>query len=1675
MGLHCQILKSGNCLDLFATNILLNVYVKAELLSQAETLFDEMPERNTISFVTLIQGYVHSLRFVEAVGLFARLHREGHELNPFVFTSILKVLVSMECAEMCWNLHACIYKLGHESNAFVGTALIDAYSVSGCVDCASRVFDGIRYKDMVAWTGMIACYAENDLFKEALEVFSRMRLVGFKPNNFTFAGVFKACIGLEAFDVAKGVHGCVLKTCYEHDIYVGVGLLELYTICGNIEDAQQVFEEIPKEDVIPWSFMISRFAQSGRSEEAVNLFSQMRQAFVVPNQFTFASAIQACSSMGDLYLGKQMHCLVLKVGLDINVFVSNALMDVYAKCGRTEESMELFDKSINRNDVSWNTMIVGYVHNRDVEKALNFFVEMLENQVPATEVTYSSILSASASLAALELGTQIHSLSVKTIYDKNTIVGNALIDMYAKCGRIRDAQLVFEMMNEQDEVSWNAMISGYSMHGLSMEALKIFQMMQDRGYKPNSLTFVGVLSACSNSGLLVEGQAYFTSMFQDYGIEPCIEHYSCMVWLLGRSGHLYKALKLIEEIPFEPSVTVWRALLGACAIHNNVELGRLSAQRILEMEPHDEATHVLLSNIYATARRWENVTCIRQSMKKRGMKKEPGLSRIENQGRVHFFCAGDTSHPDMKVMNGILEWLNMRTRKDGFVPNCNAVLLDVENKEKERLLWLHSERLALAFAIFRTSAGSQIRIIKNLRICVDCHAAMKLISKILQRVMEGCRFNPLYEILCDYWFHNTWKDFACDNNLKVGDVCVFELIDHKETSLKSVYFPSRCQFFCVTTSSEIHLSGAVGVMASSQQKGKSPHFFKIILHDTLRNGKLMIPTKFVRKYGNGMSSPIFLNVPTGAIWKVELTKSDGKVWLDSGWQQFSNHYSLEFGHFLVFRYEGNSNFHVLIFDKSTSEIEYSRTSSKYGLYEEFLQQNIEESEDDDSSRRKMRGKSGFPCPWPQKMVRSTNSTIKTKSGLKSEFQVPKVRHSLHPAKKGDKSRQLTADRKVKALERARGAFKSENPFFLVVMQPSYVDQGKRYALVLPTKFVRKHLMQEHSHGILCNSNGKTWTVSFYRRGSGKKLFVSMQTGWGTFVQDNNIQVGDVCAFELINCIEVSFKVAIYKGQNANFHESYAKTDVCPAVKKSAGASYVHVGHMRSLSSHKKAKAFQIACAFRSANPSFVVVLQPSSITSKLSVPAYFARKYFTKNQNEVILVLSNGKSWPVKYHQERVSERPNGKLSTGWREFVLDNNLEVGDVCLFELTEGTITSLKVTIYKNQVELQESSVIKIEIDCASDKGDMSSLQNQHPTEEFLVPKVKENASGEILDDISVSQRKQEEKPAYPCAALEEASEIYRTLQNTKATHDPNQCDVSGCRKNKEKSHLPCPQPSKKLRPDSPDQTGTNLKSKVLPSHISHDDLNSTTIKIQNLEKVEKSRSSTGQSDATEVVGGSVSTEVLSFVQQLTATERANALQRASAFKSIGNPVFMVVMKPSFLYPGYHLSIPLNFVRKVFTMQKGNLTLCDCTGKTWPAEYYRTAENKNPTAQIRSGWQAFARDNHLDVGDVCVFELIKYPEILMKVVIYPVVESASANGSIADLVKTRSLVSDTEPNSRQSRCPSSSREFKDPKMEENENFQSCKMMGTNPSGSIQAKGIKLEKQKKCMNFKSLTKET
>lgn len=756
-AVHCHSLKHGGCLDLFCLNILLNMYAKFDIVDDACLLFAEMPERNMVSFVTLIQAYAKCGKLIEAVQLFHRLHREGHQLNQFVFTTVLKLFVVMELPELGRHVHACICRLGHESNAYVGAALLDTYSLCGYVDEARKVFDGIVEKDIVAWTGMISCYADNDCAEDALQLFSRMTISGLRPNNITLTSLIKASVSLSSLTLGKSIHGCSIKTCYELDPYVGGSLLDVYAKYGDIKDARAIFEAVPQIDVILWSFMIARYAQIDQNEEALAIFMRMMRVPVEPNEYSFSSVLQACANSRGLDMGRQVHGRVVKIGLDTEIFVANPLINLYAKCGNMDASMVIFSDLSNSNDVSWNTLIVGYMQLGFGEEALKLFSQMHVAQVPKSQVTYSSALQACVSIAAIEQARQVHSLIAKTTLSDDAVVSNSLIDTYAKCGSIKDAHKVFDVMKECDLISWNALICGYALHGLGTNALGLFKKMRDNKVEPNGVTFVGVLSACSNVGLVDQGLSYFNSMAEDYGIVPSMEHYTCMASLLGRSGRLNEAKEFIDRMTVKPSVMVWRALLGGCLIHKNIELGNLCAERILEMEPQDETTYVLMSNLYAAGKSWDHVALVRKSMRAKGVKKEPGRSWIEFHGEIHSFCMGDYSHPDTRAINAMLEWLHIKVNRAGYVPDVNVVLHDIDDDKKERIVWMHSERLALAFAVIRLPPGSPICIIKNLRFCQDCHAAFKVISKVIQRditVRDINRFHHFEDGTCscgDYW------------------------------------------------------------------------------------------------------------------------------------------------------------------------------------------------------------------------------------------------------------------------------------------------------------------------------------------------------------------------------------------------------------------------------------------------------------------------------------------------------------------------------------------------------------------------------------------------------------------------------------------------------------------------------------------------------------------------------------------------------------------------------------------------------------------------------------------------------------------------------------------------------------------------------------------------------------
>ncbi|KAL6008134.1 hypothetical protein ACLOJK_033640 [Asimina triloba] len=433
-----------------------------------------------------------------------------------------------------------------------------------------------------------------------------------------------------------------------------------------------------------------------------------------------------------------------------SLFVSTLTVSGYSKIGKHEDARLIFDQMHEKDLVSWSAMIAGYAESNHLNEALELFKEMQIYGIRPDQITMLSVISACAHLGALEQAKWIHTFVDKNGFGDILSVNNALIDMYAKCGSLDRARQVFDDMPQRNVISWTSMITALAMHGNGAPALLLFeQMKMTGGVEPNWVTFVGLLYACSHAGLVDEGRRIFISMIKEYNITPKQEHYGCMVDLLGRANLLDEAAKLVEEMPFEPNVVVWGSLLGACRIHGNVELGELSARRLLELDPSHDGAHVLLSNIYAKANRWRDVREVRRLMKNKGITKETGHSWIELNNEMHEFCVGDQKHSRINEINNKLNEIVRELKSVGYAPNAGSVLVDLEEEEKKEAILWHSEKLAVAFGLLNLQKGSCIRIVKNLRICEDCHCFMKLVSKVFGReivVRDRTRFHHYRDV-----------------------------------------------------------------------------------------------------------------------------------------------------------------------------------------------------------------------------------------------------------------------------------------------------------------------------------------------------------------------------------------------------------------------------------------------------------------------------------------------------------------------------------------------------------------------------------------------------------------------------------------------------------------------------------------------------------------------------------------------------------------------------------------------------------------------------------------------------------------------------------------------------------------------------------------------------------------
>lgn len=605
---------------------------------------------------------------------------------------------------------------------------------------------------------LLVKYVKEGQDEKALELFKDVQRKGVKPDSNTFIAALNACAKLRALQEGRHIHAQVIQSEFGADAVVGTSVVHMYAKCGSLEDAKRVFNKMSNRPVASWNAMIRGLVKSGQRQEALELFHQMRAERVRPIPSTYVGMLTACAGPTELEEGRRMHAQIVQRGFAGNVFVGSSLVEMYAKCGSIEDAKKVFDEMQTRDLVIWNSIIKACAKSGQGKKALELFDRMQAEEVQPDPVTFVGALNACASVPTLKRGRAIHLQIVRGGFGDNAYLKNALVDMYAKCGSLENARRVFNgMMSTSDSVAWNTMLGAYASHGRGVEALQLFELMLRGRVTPNRITFIGLLTACSHAGLVGEGMHLFESMTACHGIPATVDHYACVVDLLGRAGRLHEAEDMINAMSSDPDVVVWRALVGACRMHGNVEAGERLAQHVIKMDPSISSGYVLLSNLYAAVEEWHKSRQAHETRVKEGVKKPVGLTWTELNDEIHTFKVNDQEHPQMPEIRAELKRLAALMAEAGYVQDTRFVLHEVPEVEKECRLWDHSEKLAIGFALINTPPGTTIRVFKNLRVCEDCHSASKFISKLTGReiiVRDGIRFHHCNDGVCscnDYW------------------------------------------------------------------------------------------------------------------------------------------------------------------------------------------------------------------------------------------------------------------------------------------------------------------------------------------------------------------------------------------------------------------------------------------------------------------------------------------------------------------------------------------------------------------------------------------------------------------------------------------------------------------------------------------------------------------------------------------------------------------------------------------------------------------------------------------------------------------------------------------------------------------------------------------------------------
>ncbi|GAV74508.1 PPR domain-containing protein/PPR_2 domain-containing protein/DYW_deaminase domain-containing protein [Cephalotus follicularis] len=679
--------------------------------------------------------------------------------KPTHINNLLNTSTQTKNLKHATQIHTQIITNNYISFPFLFNNLLNLYAKCGHINQTLLLFSTTQNhsKNIVTWTSLITRLSHFNKHLEALKIFNQMRCSGVYPNQFTFSAILPTCADSMVVVHGELMHCLIGKHGFDTDVFVGSALIDMYAKCGDMCSAMQVFDEMPDRNLVSWNSMIVGFLQNKFYDMAVGYFRDvLREVSIRPDQVSFSSVLSACADTWGLEVGKQVHGVIVKHGLVTLAYVRNSLMDMYFKCGMFDDAAILFQITRGRDVVAWNVMIMGCINNNYLEEACNYFWVMMREGISPDESSYSTALHASACLAALNQGTLIHNQIIRNGFLNYPVVASSLITMYTKSGSLGDAYRVFELIEYRNVVSWTAMIGAFQQHGCANQVIELFEKMLGEGIKPDYITFVSVISACSHGGRVEEGYAYFNSMEKLHGLRPGHEHYACMVDLLGRAGRLDEAKKFIEAMPIEADSSVWGALLGACTNYGNIEMGQGVAERLFELEPDNPGNYVLLSNLYARYGKLKEANEVRNLMGVNSVRKEPGCSWIDVKNETFVFTVHDRSHSRTYEIYEMLREIEGLVKRKGYVAETQFAVNSADEC-KERSLWYHSEKLALAYGLLSLPSRAPIRIKKNLRTCGDCHTVMKFASEIFEReiiVRDIKRFHRFSNGICscgDYW------------------------------------------------------------------------------------------------------------------------------------------------------------------------------------------------------------------------------------------------------------------------------------------------------------------------------------------------------------------------------------------------------------------------------------------------------------------------------------------------------------------------------------------------------------------------------------------------------------------------------------------------------------------------------------------------------------------------------------------------------------------------------------------------------------------------------------------------------------------------------------------------------------------------------------------------------------